>query len=1234
MSNTIKLKPELHPILHDILQKSDGSERVDYMASLQKMPEVQELAASDIGQLRECIVDLQSRPELVKSFIEQWSKNQSTRAYNPALDGMRGGGFQSIQALRDIQNAPAAKSHASKAMGAKDEILSVLNGFPLKVKSAARRAIEPYRNQDVYTHPILEALKSVKISRVSDTESCQRVNKAVRQAVQNKDHERLNHLVSVNVATTFAQALGPQGTQLLKLYESLAKTLRDKEPLSKDFCNDLGHALENLSNRPLPNGERLPASLRNQIHSQKSAFSTLLEGGLSARAMGIDGPACLDQLRTLITDIGVSQDIYVHAVQQDGIGSRLRMMSERERQLSQLKYEDPQAFGMVQKRRQLYKHIDRAIHEALQKDGLEPQKMKILGRLVHTGKDAVTGELWVFDLDGERLSIDAFKTKRLAFLDSQKKLEKLPKKASLTAENLREVDEESLEALDGPVTYVSITDDQAKDNALTRIYPCLWHGERQVVSEGRFRGCYLDTVVTNHGRLIEGCTYRYDPRTGRTLKATGKDTLKEPYVVMSKEKKGNQVHDRLFLELPFFQGSWTSVRQQMRQLSKLIPSIDYREGSKNTGFYFDAKDFAVVRETVGGLAMSNSAHQQVRSYFEDLAEAERATASDNLSSFSAEAIGGFRKSIRGRRGEILPITLQTHQKKALAWLEANGNRGVCALDTGMGKTITAIAMMQKLVRDGFDQDPQSNHKFLFVCPPALRGNLSKEIRKFLEPEAAKTLLQKVDIMSFGSFRSAQKSGTYKGKPFDGEKYAAVFFDEAQALKNLNTKTSKAALALNHPRKICLTASPMERNPMEAYVLAAVTRNIDLGHRVQGKDFRKEMRLFRKRFCETLGGRVIGVKSSPLTKQDLDTWVKRNIFYSAKTDVPEYRLPDLHQETETLDMSPEVEKAYRKATAKFSKVMEGMVSLYRDQGRLKDGKINPNAKDKRISQVFGLKFREVIQNLNTLANMPEELIAGAGYPKLDRAAQLINDQLERSDGASRSILFSDDKAFVLKSAEELSRKLPGKIHAACLNDKIHLFKNGQELNEYDGYALPFKAKAYRRFPDSPSNKGDNVHYRVDQWQQFVLGELLSQDQGVGTLSLLGQTYQQGQNLQAFDTVIHLDRDTWNSEDMKQRTARSWRQGQGNPVNEITLDMVYGQSLHDQDQSLDSIRKHYQSLEGNIFDAIIKGAQHTELGKEWHSMEHRHASFMKLDEHVMELMNSPYAERSRPPQWQAA
>ena len=1038
-----------------------------------------------------------------------------------------------------------------------------------------------------------------------------------------------------------------------------------------------------------------------------------------------------------------------------------RKMNPRQERNEKLRDNDPEGYALMQRYRKSLADIDRTIATRVRRGGREVQKGMLLGRPVTYGIDPKTGEKFVYDRDGEVLPVDRYIAKRREQLDAKRRASKVPSRTEVPLSDLRALTDEELDVLPGPTEMAALTDDRAKQGRLTRIFPTrrrefLIEGttpeedrieEQQVIVGGRFKGVLLDDMVNSEGRLIEGTAYSYNPSADRSERVPVRidPGEREPYVsaadvVAHKQVRGRKVRvkeRKLFLKVPGTH-PYTELRKAMKKLAcnvgakrGCVPSISFEptEGSRAASFYFDPKDFGAVMDTLQGMSLSAAALQMVRDYYKELAVAELATAEENLGAYTAETIGGFVKNKKNSdTGEMEPFRLLTKQKQAMAWLDANGGRGVCALDTGIGKTVLALASMQKLVRDGMvdegasytrpsGKEVKTNGRFLYVCPNSLRGNLKKEARAFITDD--RTFMSRVDVISYDEFGRSSKSRKvpgsiksvrfWKGRKWDAALYVAVYFDEAHKLKNPDSERSKAALKLWHPRKICLTASPMEKRPMEAYVLAAISNNTPLvGRTTVAQKNRKEMRRFKERFCEVIGGRIMGVKQDPLIKRDLQTWVKRNIFYADKQDVEEFELPQLDAQTVAVQMPPAAEKVYRGITSQFSALMGGLVAKFRDRGLNEEG---PNARDRSLERVFGLAFRPLVRMLTEMANYPDvalldiatmletgempytttggepipvpkvlqwtlaqwraeglepealrEAAAAAGNPKLEQAETVIRQKSERTKGASRTILFTDDKRFCMMSARRMAQRISGK-HAVALNDSIlilegdspmpevafeidpevlrKLVKDPAEqeriLRETKGTSrirLPFTKRALRKHPELPADDTLNPHYQKADWQQFVMKEVIGPNPDIKTLTLHGPTYQYGHNLQDFDTVVHLDRDSWNSESMKQRTARVWRQGQGQPVDEITIDATYspspgGEERDYADHTLDEIRRFFQEVDGAIFDRIIKDAQGVELGKEWAELAQRDSSLLHLDQKVLELMTSPYAERSTPP-----
>jgi len=258
---------------------------------------------------------------------------------------------------------------------------------------------------------------------------------------------------------------------------------------------------------------------------------------------------------------------------------------------------------------------------------------------------------------------------------------------------------------------------------------------------------------------------------------------------------------------------------------------------------------------------------------------------------------------------------------------------------------------------------------------------------------------------------------------------------------------------------------------------------------------------------------------------------------------------------------------------------------------------------------------------------------------------------------------------VKTAIRMSEAFSQGVHVAALKDEIRFYKNGQAIGNWSieapptvwkkeeqqafeasvaqaaaedaevenpgkfaEFDLPFKKKEYRAYPGfrlrttrkDGQSIDNNPKYESHEWQKMVFDHIVSGDGRFLSASLFGPEYAEGHNLQAFDTVIHLDRNTWSNENMKQRTARAWRQGQDSEVEVVSMDFTFKNSEDQLDRTLDEIRKYFQALEGDIFNQIIKQSQETELGSEWFDMIMTNAGQRKVDLKLAETVISPYLD----------
>ncbi|MEE2568812.1 DEAD/DEAH box helicase [Pseudarthrobacter sp. J64] len=201
-----------------------------------------------------------------------------------------------------------------------------------------------------------------------------------------------------------------------------------------------------------------------------------------------------------------------------------------------------------------------------------------------------------------------------------------------------------------------------------------------------------------------------------------------------------------------------------------------------------------------------------------------------------DAVGGLLDG--GVDGLPLPATLNAelrpYQLEGFNWLTflyRHGLGGVLADDMGLGKTVQALALMcaaKEAVADAPDGDGTA--PFLVVAPTSVVGNWASEAARFapgLKVHAigetfAKSgttpaeVLDGVDIVitSYALFRIDYDS--YAGRTWSG-----LVLDEAQFVKNHQSKAYQCARKLPAGFKLAITGTPLENNLMEFWALTSI-----------------------------------------------------------------------------------------------------------------------------------------------------------------------------------------------------------------------------------------------------------------------------------------------------------------------------------------------------------------------------------------------------------------------------
>ncbi|MBS4190134.1 DEAD/DEAH box helicase [Bacillus sp. FJAT-49705] len=182
------------------------------------------------------------------------------------------------------------------------------------------------------------------------------------------------------------------------------------------------------------------------------------------------------------------------------------------------------------------------------------------------------------------------------------------------------------------------------------------------------------------------------------------------------------------------------------------------------------------------------------------------------------------------QGELRP-----YQQLGMSWmlfLRRYGFGACLADDMGLGKTIQLLSYLLKVKELEKDGGPA-----LIICPTSVLGNWQKEIERFApdlnvylhyggnrskgDEFSEKVTASDVVLTSFGLTH-------LDAEHFEGIEWSSISIDEAQNIKNAQTKQSKAVRKLKGKHHIALTGTPMENRLSELWSIFDFTNHGYLG----------------------------------------------------------------------------------------------------------------------------------------------------------------------------------------------------------------------------------------------------------------------------------------------------------------------------------------------------------------------------------------------------------------------
>ena len=176
----------------------------------------------------------------------------------------------------------------------------------------------------------------------------------------------------------------------------------------------------------------------------------------------------------------------------------------------------------------------------------------------------------------------------------------------------------------------------------------------------------------------------------------------------------------------------------------------------------------------------------------------------------------------------LCATLRPYQLKGFAWLQFMSRLGLGACladDMGLGKTLQVIALL--LARQKQREAPA-----LLIVPASLVGNWKAEVAKFAPDlklfiahpsQTSREALERAVLQPAATLRNHDAMLTtyqflQRTESWQQHPWSIVILDEAQAIKNPGSASTKAVKRLVASTRIALTGTPVENRPGDLWSL--------------------------------------------------------------------------------------------------------------------------------------------------------------------------------------------------------------------------------------------------------------------------------------------------------------------------------------------------------------------------------------------------------------------------------
>ena len=342
----------------------------------------------------------------------------------------------------------------------------------------------------------------------------------------------------------------------------------------------------------------------------------------------------------------------------------------------------------------------------------------------------------------------------------------------------------------------------------------------------------------------------------------------------------------------------------------------------------------------------------------------------------------------GRPPAGLQARLRPYQQDGFGWLAFLWEHrlgGILADDMGLGKTLQSLA----LISHARQRDPAAA-PFLIVAPTSVVANWAAEAARFAPDlnvvPLAGTLARRGQGLGELVAGADAVVTSYTLLRLDFAAYAelgwsGLLLDEAQQVKNRQSKIYQCARRLAAPVKIAITGTPLENNLMELWSLLSIT----------APGLFPSPDRFRDYYARPVERQGDSERLAQLQRR-IKPLVRRRTKEQVATD-----LPAKQEQVLEVDLHPQHRKVYQTRLQRERQKVLGLI-----------GDLNSNR--------FAI-FRSltVLRQLSLHAGLVDEAHAGLASAKIDA---LLGQLQEVTGGGHRALVFSQFTGFLGKVRERL------------------------------------------------------------------------------------------------------------------------------------------------------------------------------------------------------------------------